>query len=225
METHLLVGSGGETGHSLAKKLAEHGDRVLVTTHQSPPPESSLWATIPWNLSAPESGQAALDQALGPAPLASISLFAHPPFPRKVSASGNDSEILSHFPALISLLENLRPRLAAGSVLLFFTPSLSRHRADGYLAARLWVGSLQGLFGEWSRNRGGILVTAIESLISPGRSTPHMTPEMVERVAGRTSRGRLATADEIADFAAWLILSRNPLFHGQILQTEGGPYF
>ena len=52
-----------------------------------------------------------------------------------------------------------------------------------------------------------------------------MTPEMVERVAGRTSRGRLATADEIADFAAWLILSRNPLFHGQILQTEGGPYF
>ena len=225
MDTHLLVGSGGETGRSLAGKLAKEGHKLVITTHRPLPSDSFPSSTIQWDFYFPDKGKAALDKALGPDSLASISLFAHPPFRRETPSSGTQEGILSPFSSLISLLDHLHPRLATGSLLLFFVPSLSRHRADGYLGPRLWVGALQGLIGEWSRNREGILVTGIESLISPGRSTPHMTPEMVERIAGRTSRGRLATADEIADFAAWLILSGSPLFHGQILQTEGGPYF
>ncbi len=225
MSTHLLVGSGGETGQVLAGKLAKQGDKVVITSHRPSLSNSFPLPTIKWDLHSPDTGLATLDAALGSDPLASLSLFAHPTFRRESRVSGTHAEIFFPFSSLIRLLDHLRPRLEDGSLLLFFIPSFSRHRADGYLSARLWVGSLQGLFEEWSRNREGILVTAIESLISPGQSTPHMTPEMVERVAGRTSRGRLATADEIADFAAWLIHSRNPLFHGQILQTEGGPYF
>ncbi len=219
MGSHLLVGSGGETGKELAKKLSHGGEKVFVTTHRHPLPDLAPVRFLPWNLEAPEESLPDIECALGGEPLLSLSLFAHPPFRR------NSGLPLSSISSLILLLDHLRPRLDPGTPVIFFFPSLSRHRADGYLAARLWIGSLQGLFGEWSRNREGLLVTGIETLVTPDRATPHMTPEMVERVAGRTARGRLATALEIADFALWLIQSRSPLFHGQILQTEGGPYF
>ncbi|MCL4484907.1 MAG: hypothetical protein M1537_00970 [Nitrospirae bacterium] len=223
MGSHLLVGSGGETGQALAKKLSDQGATVFVTTHRRPLPDLPPSRFLPWDLEAPEQSLPDLDRALGQEPLLSLSLFAHPPFRRNSDSlkPGPDFPIAS----LIRLLDHLRPRLEPKTPVVFFFPSLSRHRADGYLAARLWIGALQGLFGELSRNRRGFLVTGIDTLITPDRTTPHITPEMVERIAGRTSRGRLATADEIADFAAWLICSRSPLFHGQILQTEGGPYF
>ena len=223
MDTHLLVGSGGETGNDLAKKLSQDGGTVFLTTHRHPLPDRPPFRYLSWDLEDPTQSLPDLDQALGKTSLSSLSLFAHPPFRRT-----SDLSVPSPYPSLaplILLLDHLRPRLGVGAPLLFFFPSLSRHRADGYLAARLWIGALQGLFGELSRNRKGLLVTGIETLVTPDRSTPHMTSEMVERISGRTSRGRLATAEEIADFAAWLIRSRSPLFHGQILQTEGGPYF
>ena len=223
MASHLLVGSGGETGRELARRLSQDGERVFVTTHRRPLPESPPLRYLSWDLKAPETSLPDLDRALGEASLSSLSLFAHPPFRRNSGLSL--PPLLSSISSLVLLLDHLRPRLDPGTPVLFFFPSLSRHRADGYLAARLWIGSLQGLFGEWSRNRHGLLVTGIETLITPDRTTPHLTSEMVERISGRTARGRLATAEEITDFAAWLIHSRSPLFHGQILQTEGGPYF
>jgi hypothetical protein len=219
MASHLLVGSGGETGRELAKRLSQGGEKVFVTTHRQPPPDLAPVRFLPWDFEAPEKSLPEMDDALGGEPLLSLALFAHPPFRR------NSGLPLPSISSLILLLDHLAPRLAPGTPVLFFFPSLSRHRADGYLSARLWIGSLQGLFGEWSRNRHGLLVTGIETLITPDRTTPHLTSEMVERISGRTARGRLATALEIADFALWLIHSRSPLFHGQILQTEGGPYF
>ena len=227
MGTHLFLGTGGETGLALSGRLAQSGDTVVITTHRRPLPSSSNPAYLSWDLMAPTTGLPELMATLGGTPLSSLSLFAHPPFRRSPQRSHHPGEtaILEAMHSLLIVLERLLPHLDRGGSLLFFFPSLSHHRTDGYLGARLWVGALRGLFEEWSRNRDGFVITGIDMLVSPGPSTPHLTPEFIDRISGRTSRGRLATSEEIADFSAFLIQSRSSLFHGQILSTEGGPFY
>lgn len=221
--THLFIGSGGEVGRSLSEKLRAGGERVFITSHRTPP-DPSLPGPL-WDMNSPDEGLPSIDRALGSSPLRSLSLFSHPTFHRQ-SAPGNDSLAgLDTIRGFGTLLAHLRPRFGPGSTLLFFFPSLSHHKAGSYLFARTWLGAYRGMFEEWSRMRGDWSLTGIEILVTPDRKTPHMTPEMIGRIADRTSRGRLATAEEIADFAFYLIRSGNPLFHGQTLKTEGGPYY
>ncbi|MGC8501165.1 MAG: hypothetical protein ACP5OS_08345 [Leptospirillia bacterium] len=231
---HLLVGSGGQIGEALAGRLAGPGDAVFITSHRQPLPSIGQTTSLFWDISSPadpsrqdneEQELPALDAALEVGTLRSVSLFAHPSFVRTDSPSEGSLESLGHLSRIVRLIDRLRPRLSPDGTLLVFFPSLSRHRAGGYLFARAWIGALEGVFGEWSRTPQGPVTTGIEILVAPDRHRPHMTQEMESRIASRTSRGRLATAPEIADFAAWLILSRSPLFHGQILRTEGGPYY
>ncbi len=226
MGLHLFLGTGGETGNALGERLIARGDKVVTTSHRKPPAPTADHAILRWRLERSREDTPLLLQALGSDRLSSLSVFSHPSFRRSPADSAPPEDLLLDlFPSLKSLLDALSPRLDTGTPLLFFFPSLSRHRAGGYLPARLWIGALKGLFEEWSRNPKGLPVTGLEILVSPDPEKPHLTKDFVERIAGRTARGRLATAHEIADFAAWLILARSPLFHGQILHTEGGPYF
>jgi NAD(P)-dependent dehydrogenase (short-subunit alcohol dehydrogenase family) len=227
---HLLIGSGGEVGRELSRKLSEKGERVYATSHRTDRPDKrdgDGLAPVPllWDFRTPRSGLSDMDQALGLYSLRSLSIFAHPPFLREQSPLPDLFDSLSSLEALVFLLDHLAPRLKQDSSVIFFFPSLSHHKADSYLSARTWVGAFHGLFDEWSRKHREYIVMGIEILITPDTRTPHLSPEIIRRIADRTSRGRLATADEIADFAAYIARSGNPLFHGQILKTEGGPYY
>ncbi|MGC8530076.1 MAG: hypothetical protein ACP5OP_07775 [Leptospirillia bacterium] len=226
---HLLVGTGGEVGEALSRRLSGPCETVFATSHRHPLPALTHAKALFWDLaSPPDNSRPALheiDQALTSGNLKSLSLFAHPSFSRTDSPPDNALEILPFLSRITGLIEHLRPRLTSGGVLLVFFPSFSHHRAAGYLAARAWVGALEGIFNEWSRNTTGAVVTGLEMVVTPDRHRPHLTPDMEARIASRTTRGRLASAEEIADFAAWLIRSGSPLFHGQILKTEGGPYY
>ncbi len=231
MTTHLLVGTGGAVGEALSRRLSGPQDLVFATSHRAPLPSLEHATPLFWDLASepPPSGispeLSAVDRTLKSAPLQSLSLFAHPAFLRTDSPSDKALEILSSLNRITRLIDHFRPHLTPNGVLLVFLPSLSHHRTGGYLAARAWIGALEGVFAEWSRQTSGPVVTGIEMIVAPDLRRPHLTPEMEARIASRTSRGRLASADEIADFAAWLIRSGSPLFHGQILRTEGGPYY
>ena len=226
---HLLVGTGGEVGEALSRRLSGPHEAVFVTSHRHPPPSLTHATSLFWDLaSSPEESRLALheiDRALTSGNLKSLSLFAHPSFIRTDSPPDNALEILTFLSRVTRLIDHLRPHLSSGGVLLVFFPSFSHHRTGGYLAARAWVGALEGVFNEWSRKTTGPVVTGLEMVVAPDLRRPHLTPDMEARIASRTARGRLASAEEIADFASWLIRSGSPLFHGQILRTEGGPYY
>ncbi len=226
---HLLVGTGGEVGEALSRRLAGPHEAVFTTSHRHPLPALTHAVPLFWDLTSPtEENRTALheiDRVLTSGTLKSLSLFAHPSFSRTDSPPDNALEILPFLSRVTRLIDHLEPRLTSGGVLLVFFPSFSHHRAGGYLAARAWVGALEGIFHEWSRKTPGPVVTGLEMVVSPDLRRPHLTPDMEARIASRTARGRLASAEEIADFAAWLIRSGSPLFHGQILRTEGGPYY
>lgn len=228
MSRHLFIGSGGTTGRIMAQALASSGEPVCVTTRERTPASPVPGAIhAHWNFDDPERGVCEILEIIGKTPLGSLSLFAHPPFVRN-SRPGEDPGILpalSTIDALVRLLTRLSPVLDTSSTLIFFLPSLSQHKASGYLAARAWIGAFTGIFEEWSRQHPGPRVTAIETLIAPDPDTPYLDAGMIQRISERTSRGRLATADEIAAFALFLIRSGTPLFHGQVLTTEGGPFF
>ncbi len=228
---HLLVGTGGAVGEALAQRLSGPHDIVFATSHRTPLPSLAHATPLFWDLD-PASSPAdngpelhEIDSVLESASLRSLSIFSHPSFNRTDSPPDNALEILPSLSRITRLIDRLRPHLAPGGSLLVFFPSLSQHRAGGYLAARAWVGALEGIFEEWSRNTTGPAVTGLEMIVAPGLRRPHLSLEMEARIASRTSRGRLASAEEIADFAAWLIHSGSSLFHGQILRTEGGPYY
>ena len=226
---HLLVGTGGEVGEALSRRLSGPHEAVFVTSHRHPLPSLTHATSLFWDLaSSPEESRLALheiDRALTSGNLKSLSLFAHPSFIRTDSPPDNALEILTFLSRVTRLIDHLRPHLSSGGVLLVFFPSFSHHRTGGYLAARAWVGALEGVFNEWSRKTTGPVVTGLEMVVAPDLRRPHLTPDMEARIASRTARGRLASAEEIADFASWLIRSGSPLFHGQILRTEGGPYY
>jgi len=232
MVSHLLIGSGGEVGRELSGRLLSKKEQVLVTSHRTIPPPASDSSTphpirLSWDFNTPEAGLSDIVKALGPSSLRSLSLFAHPPFTRQkgIVAKIPLFHSLSSLEGLALLLDHLLPMFEPRPSVLFFFPSLSHHKADAYLPARAWIGAFQGFFEEWSRAHRECVVTGIEILITPDSRTPHLSSGMISRISDRTSRGRLARADEIADFAAYLIRSGNPLFHGQILRTEGGPYY
>jgi hypothetical protein len=226
---HLLIGSGGEVGKEIAKKLIASGEQVLVTSHRQKALRGSADSgeplTLHWDFNAPRDHLSYLDQALGASFLRSVSIFSHPPFLREKNGKSDQFRSLSTLDSFAFLLTHLAPHFKPDSSLLFFFPSLSHHKADSYLFARSWIGAFRGFFEEWSRSHREGLVMGIEILVNPDPKTPHLSPEMIQRISDRTSRGRLAKASEIADFATYAILSGNPLFHGQILRTEGGPYY
>lgn len=229
--THLLIGSGGEVGRNLSRKLSEKGERVYATSHRTDRPDERDGdgpSPVPllWDFRTPRSGLSDLDQALELSVLRSLSIFSHPPFLREQSPPFPDLfDSLASLEAFVLLLDHLAPKLKSDSTVIFFFPSLSHHKADSYLSARTWIGAFHGLFDEWSRKHREYIVMGIEILLTPDKRTPHLSPEMIKRISDRTSRGRLATSEEIADFAAYIVESGNPLFHGQILKTEGGPYY
>jgi len=92
-----------------------------------------------------------------------------------------------------------------------------------YTAAKA---GLIGLAKTAARELGARGVTV--NVIAPGMILTEMTsllaPEIVERACSETAIGELATADDVADAALFLLSDPSAAITGSILQVDGGQY-
>jgi 3-oxoacyl-[acyl-carrier protein] reductase len=221
MTRALVVGASGALGGAIAAALAADGADVVGTSR------------------AGGDGLAALDPLAQPATLPGVA--ARGPFDAVVWAQGanvNDAADDLDLDAFRAMLEanvtfvaaSMSGLLDAGAirdgarlvVLSSIWEHLARAGKFSYTVSKAAVGGLVRAASVDLAPRG-ILVNAVAPSVIDTPMTRAMLPaESVERVAGQTGFGRLATPEDVAALVAHLCSERNTGVSGQSIAVDLG---
>ncbi|HWB66237.1 MAG TPA: SDR family oxidoreductase [Mycobacteriales bacterium] len=224
----LVTGGNRGIGLAIARRLAADGDRVAVTHHASEPPDD-LFA-VKCDVAEPASVREA----------AAAAAAQHGPVEVLVAAAGITRDgLLLRMPdrdwddvvdtslrgawAAAGAVVPAMARARSGR-LLFISSAVALLGSPGqtnYAAAKA---GLVGLARSLAREYGGRGITA--NVLAPGLVDTDMAAALTDSqradILARTPAGRLATVDDVAAAAAFLVSNVAGYITGAVLPVDGG---
>jgi NAD(P)-dependent dehydrogenase (short-subunit alcohol dehydrogenase family) len=234
MAMYLIMGGVGGIGEATARRLAQRGHRVVITSREGRRAEAlaaelggrglamdaldeaSLQAAVT-QAASDGQGLAGLVYAIGSIPLKPLTRLSEQDFVDafRLNTLGAALAVKHAAPAL---------KAANGSVVLFSTVAVQQGFAN-HAAIAMAKGGVEGLTRALAAELApAVRVNAIAPSLTatPLGATIAGNEKMAEAVAAMHPIPRLGTADEVAALAAFLLSAEAGWITGQIIGVDGG---
>jgi NAD(P)-dependent dehydrogenase (short-subunit alcohol dehydrogenase family) len=221
----LVVGGTRGLGRALVRLLSKEGREVSVLGKRAPEASEKLDGVKHWSVDLLDSASLsrALDEVQKRAPVSELALLQ-----RFKGAEDWSAELDTSVTATKRIIESLSPSMPEGGSIVLVGSIIAELVADstpvGYHVAKAALHHMARFYAAKLGPRG-VRVNAVSAatfLKDESKDFYLKNKELLDLYRRMIPLGRMGTADEIAEAAAFLLGPRSSFITGQVLTVDGG---